>query len=71
LAGAVLLGVYVVTLPIYLPWSQMSTAAIFMMVGGGVIFGAGIVLSVYRDALLALPDRIKRREGVFRVLSWR
>jgi hypothetical protein len=29
------------------------------------------VLSVYRERLLALPDRIKRHEGVFRVLGWR
>jgi hypothetical protein len=36
-----------------------------------VIFSFGLVLSVYRDRLLTLPDKIKRREGVFRVLSWR
>ncbi len=71
LTGAILVAVYVVTLPIYLPWSKMSTAAIYLMVGGGVIFGSGILLSVYRDSLLTLPDRIKRREGIFRVLSWR
>ena len=30
-----------------------------------------VLLSVYRDKLIALPGRIKRREGPFRVLSWR
>ena len=34
-------------------------------------FGAGLLLSVYRDRLRTLPDRFKRREGVFRVLTWR
>ena len=37
----------------------------------GTIFAAAILLSVYRDRLLALPDKIKRREGVFRVFGWR
>jgi hypothetical protein len=36
-----------------------------------VFFGAGLLLSLYRDRLLALPEWIKRREGVFRVLTWR
>jgi len=35
------------------------------------LFAAGIALSVYRERLLALPDKIKAREGVFSVLSWR
>jgi hypothetical protein len=41
------------------------------MIGGGLFFGIGLLLSVYRDRLLTLPERFKRREGVFRVLSWR
>ena len=40
-------------------------------VGGGLIFGIGLVLAVYRDRLLTLPGRVKNREGVFRVLNWR
>jgi hypothetical protein len=36
-----------------------------------VVFGFGLLLSVYRDRLLALPEKIKRREGVCRVLGWR
>ena len=39
--------------------------------GGGLLFGTGLVLSIYRDRLLPLPDKIKRREGVFRVFGWR
>jgi hypothetical protein len=40
-------------------------------VGGGLLFGAGLFLSMYRDRLLLLPEKIKRREGIFKVLSWR
>jgi hypothetical protein len=42
-----------------------------MTIGGAVIFGTGILLSVYRDRLLTLPDQVKRREGIFKVLGWR
>jgi len=45
--------------------------ATFITVFGGLVFGLGLMLSVYRERLLTLPDRIKRREGVFRVLGWR
>jgi hypothetical protein len=50
---------------------KLQTTAVYIMVGGGVFFTAGLLLSLYRDRLLALPERIKRREGVFRVLTWR
>jgi hypothetical protein len=71
LVGAALTALYFVTLPILLPWKQLNTVAIFITVGGGTLFGVGLLLSVYRDRLLMLPDRIKHREGVFRVLTWR
>ena len=45
--------------------------AIFLAAGGAVIFLTGLLLSIYRDRLLALPEKMKRREGVFRVLGWR
>ena len=45
--------------------------AVYLMIGGAVFFGTGLGLSLYRDRLLTLPDRLKRREGVFRVLTWR
>jgi hypothetical protein len=72
LMGAALLGLYLVSLLLYvrLP-EQLQTTAVYLMIGGGVFFGAGVVLSVYRDRLLTLPERVKRREGLFRVLTWR
>lgn len=71
LVGAGLTALYFVTLLIRLPWSRMSAVALFIIAGGGVLFGLGLVLSVYRDRLLTMPDRIKQRQGVFRVLNWR
>jgi hypothetical protein len=71
LTGGALMAAYLVTIPIYLPWKQLGLPAIFLMVGGGAVFGTGLLLSIYRDRLLVLPDKIKRREGIFHVLSWR
>ena len=42
------------------------------LTGIGVsLFVIGIGLSVYRDRLLMLPERISKREGLFRILDWR
>jgi hypothetical protein len=72
LTGAVCLVLYVLTLPMLIrELDNLSTAALLLAVGGGVVFALGLVLSVYRDRLLTLPEKIKRREGIFRVLSWR
>jgi hypothetical protein len=72
LTGAGLLAIYLVTLLMFVNMlEQIQTAAILLAVGGAAIFITGLLLSIYRDRLLTLPDRIKRREGVFRVLAWR
>jgi hypothetical protein len=71
LVGTALTSLYFLTLLLFLPWSRLGTLAIFIIAGGGFIFGTGLVLSIYRDRLLTLPDRVKRHEGVFRVLNWR
>ena len=69
--GAFLTALYFTTLLIYLPWSRLNTVAVFITVGGGTIFLVGLLLSVYRDRLLALPEQIQKRQGVFRILNWR
>jgi hypothetical protein len=72
LSGGFLVALYVLTLPMLMhDLNDIQAAALGIAIGGGVVFGLGLVLSVYRDRLLMLPDRIKRREGIFRVLSWR
>jgi hypothetical protein len=72
LTGAFLSGLYVVGLVLFLRVPEkLQTTAVYIMVGGGLFFSVGLILSLYRDRLLALPERIRRREGVFRVLTWR
>jgi hypothetical protein len=72
LMGFALMAIYLLTLLLYINMLEnVQTAAIWMTIGGGVIFVTGLILSIYRDRLLALPDLMKRREGGFRVLSWR
>jgi hypothetical protein len=72
LTGAASLAIYVLSLVLLvrLP-DQLQTTAIYMMVGGGVFFAAAVLLSIYRDRLLALPQKVKSGEGVFEVLTWR
>ena len=50
---------------------ELMGVAIFMTIIGGLVFVVGIVLSMYREKLLELPDRIANREGVFRIMTWR
>lgn len=72
LAGAGTLGVYVLSLVtlIHVP-EQLQSVAVYMMAGGGTLFGGAVLLSVYRDRLLAIPGRARDGEGVFAVLKWR
>lgn len=44
---------------------------IYLTLGGALLFGAGLFLSMYRDRLLALPAKVRRREGIFRIFDWR
>lgn len=72
ITGASLLLVYLLALVFYInALENVQTAALWAMVGSAVIFGTGIFLSIYRDRLLTLPEKVQRREGIFRVLSWR
>jgi hypothetical protein len=73
LTGATMLTVYVLTLVLFARGllEHVQTAALWLAIGGGLIFGVGLLLAVYRDRLLTLPERVKNREGVFRVLNWR
>ena len=44
---------------------------VYLLIGGALLFGSGILLSIYRDRLLKLPEQISRREGIFRIIGWR
>jgi hypothetical protein len=71
LTGASLTVLYLFGLLLFINWKEVQTAALVMTLGGGSIFLIGLLLSVYRDRLLALPQKIKQRQGIFQVLSWR
>jgi len=71
LCGTVLTAFYFITLLVLLPWSRLNTVAIAVIVAGSLLFGTALLLSWYRERLLALPDQIKGRTGVFKVLNWR
>lgn len=49
---------------------QIATG-VYLAIGGGLVFLTGLSLSIYREKLLQLPDRIAKREGVFQIISWR
>lgn len=72
ITGAGTLVAYIMTLVLLvrLP-EQLQTTAIYMMVGGGAFFTIAVLLSIYRDRLLALPQKVKAGEGMFEVLTWR
>ncbi len=71
LVGGVSTALYFVTLLIFVPWSRLSTIATLIIIGGGLLFGTGLILAFFRDRLLTLPERIQKREGIFMVLNWR
>jgi hypothetical protein len=71
LTGAALTMLYFMMLLVYVPWARLNTVAIIIIAGGAILFGAGLVLSIYRDRLRTLPARIQRHEGIFAILSWR
>lgn len=71
LTGGTLTALYFIMLLVFVPWSRLNAVAIIITSGGAMIFGTGLLLSLFRDRLLALPDRIQRREGLFQVLGWR
>jgi hypothetical protein len=69
--GGIGLVAYLLVLVGMLAVMPNVTMGMLLAVGGGLLFAAGVALSIYRERLLALPDKIKFREGVFSVLSWR
>lgn len=72
LAGGGAIAVYLVSLVtlLHIP-DQLQSVAVYLIVGGATLFGGAVLLSVYRDRLLAIPGRMRDGEGVFAVLKWR
>ncbi len=72
IVGTTAMLLYIGTLVVYvrLP-DQLQGVAVYMMIGGGVFFVVSVLLSIFRDYLLAMPERFRHRRGLFRVLTWR
>jgi hypothetical protein len=70
IGGGVLL-VYLAIMIGRLAYHPQVAVGVYLAIGGGLVFAGGIALSVYRDRLLALPERIAQRKGVFRIFDWR
>jgi hypothetical protein len=73
LVGGISMALYVILVLAYMHrfLKDQVIVGIYLTLGGGLLFGTGLVLSLYRDRLLALPQKIKRREGIFKILNWR
>ncbi len=69
--GGGTLVIYLIVLVVSIAYRPQVAVGVYLVVGGVIVFALGILLSVYRDRLLALPDEIAGRKGLFRVLDWR
>jgi hypothetical protein len=69
LSGALMLVVFCGTM-IRIP-SQMASTSVVLMIGGGCFFLTALVLSIYRDRVLAIPEKVREGRGVFKILRWR
>jgi hypothetical protein len=73
LIGSVGMVLYlmVIVIDLHRHLEEQWIIGIYLTLGGVVLVGTALFLSIYRDRLLALPDKIRRREGVFRIFDWR
>lgn len=54
-----------------LAYHPQVAIGVYLAAGGAAVFALGVALSMYRERLLELPERMANREGVFRILNWR
>ncbi|MEZ6064633.1 MAG: hypothetical protein R3B90_02745 [Planctomycetaceae bacterium] len=71
LIGGSALVTYLLILIGSLAYRPQVAIGVYLLAGGAVLFIAGVVLSIYRERLLQLPEMIAKREGIFRVIGWR
>jgi hypothetical protein len=67
--GGTVFGLYLLMLLVDL--GRHQAVGVYLAIAGGVVFLLGVLLSVYRERLLTLPEQIAKREGIFKVLEWR
>ena len=72
LVGGAGVGIYLLSLLTMIQFPVMlQNAAVLMMIGGGLFFGVGLLLSVYRDYVISIPSRAKEGKGLFQIFKWR
>ena len=71
MVGSAMTALYFLTLMMFVPWGRLNSVALAITIGGGVVFGSGLILAFFRDRLLTLPERFQKREGIYRVFTWR
>lgn len=71
LVGSGSLMLYLMVLIGHLAYNPQVAVGVYLAIGGAIIFLIGVLLSVYREKLLALPEQIAKREGLFRIMNWR
>ena len=69
--GGTSLTLYLIVLVVSLAYRPQVEIGVYMAVGGAIVFAIGIVLSIYRDKLLEIPEQVANRQGIFRILNWR
>ena len=72
IVGAAGMVIYVASLLTMIPLPEkLQSISVVMMAGGAIFFTTAILLSVYRDRIIAIPQRFQAGEGLFQVLKWR
>jgi hypothetical protein len=69
--GGSALTLYLTVLVASLAYRPQVAIGVYMAVGGAIVLAIGIILSIYRDKLLEIPEQVANRTGVFRILNWR
>lgn len=62
---------YAIVLIISIFYIPQLTIGVYLAIGGGSIFAVAVLLSVFRERLIAMPGKFARREGAFAWLTWR
>ena len=55
--------VYFLALALFIKFGGLNTVAKIITIGGGTLFGTGLILAFFRDRLLTLPERFKDRKS--------
>jgi hypothetical protein len=65
------LAIYLLVLIYQIAYFPDIPVAVYMAIGGGSLFALGVVLSLFRDRIISIKDKVAQKEGVFEILKWR